>query len=120
MRGHICQLSSGRSVEKVSEAQHRGLSVSAAVSAHHLHLSERDIGGFDTRCHVLPPLRSLADRDVLRQGVADGVIQAICSDPQPHGTDAKFAPFSESAAGIAGVEPPVPSTPLARPPKCKR
>jgi dihydroorotase len=67
-------------------------------------LSERDIGDFDTRCHVLPPLRSLADRDVLRQGVADGVIQAICSDHQPHGTDAKLAPFSESAAGIAGVE----------------
>ena len=104
VRGHICQLSSGRSVEKISEAQQRGLPVSAAVSAHHLHLSERDIGDFDTRCHVLPPLRNLADRDALRQGVADGVIQAICSDHQPHGTDAKLAPFSESAAGIAGVE----------------
>ena len=53
VRGHICQLSSGRSVEKISEAQQRGLPVSAAVSAHHLHLSERDIGDFDTRCHCI-------------------------------------------------------------------
>ena len=104
VRGHVCQLSCARSVEKLSEAQQRGLPVSAAVSAHHLHLNERDIGEFDTRCHVLPPLRSLTDRDGLRQGLADGVIQAVCSDHQPHGTDAKLAPFSESAPGIAGLE----------------
>jgi dihydroorotase len=53
---------------------------------------------------VLPPLRSIADRNALRQGLADGVIQAVCSDHQPHGTDAKLAPFSESAPGIAGLE----------------
>jgi dihydroorotase len=104
VRGHICQLSCARSVEKLAEAQQRGLPVSAAVSAHHLHLNERDIGDFDTRCHVLPPLRSITDRDALRQGLADGVIQAVCSDHQPHGTDAKLAPFSESASGIAGLE----------------
>ena len=104
VRGHVCQLSCARSVEKLAEAQQRGLPVSAAVSAHHLHLNERDIGEFDTRCHVLPPLRSIKDRDTLRQGLADGVIQAVCSDHQPHGTDAKLAPFSESAPGIAGLE----------------
>ena len=104
VRGHVCQLSCARSVENLAEAQQRGLPVSAAVSAHHLHLNERDIGEFDTRCHVLPPLRSIKDRDTLRQGLADGVIQAVCSDHQPHGTDAKLAPFSESAPGIAGLE----------------
>ncbi|MCP4953453.1 MAG: amidohydrolase family protein, partial [Proteobacteria bacterium] len=70
----------------------------------HLHLSEQDIGEFDTRCHVMPPLRSIADRDALREGLVSGVIDAICSDHQPHGLDAKLAPFSESAPGIAGLE----------------
>lgn len=104
VRAHISQVSCARSVEKIREAKARGLRVTAAVSAHHLHLSEQDIGEFDTRYHVMPPLRSLADRDALRQGVISGVIDAVCSDHQPHGIDAKLAPFSESAAGISGLE----------------
>jgi dihydroorotase len=104
VRAHITQLSCARSVGKIREAKARGLKVTAAVSAHHLHLSEQNIGEFDTRYHVMPPLRSIADRDALRDGLADGVIDAICSDHQPHGLDAKLAPFSESAPGIAGLE----------------
>jgi len=103
-RGHITQLSSARSVTKVAEAIDRGLSVTAAVSAHHLHLSEQDIGEFDTRYHVIPPLRSTEDRNSLRQGIKSGVIDAICSDHQPHGFDAKLVPFSESAPGVSGLE----------------
>ena len=110
VRAHITQISCARSVEKIREAKQRGLNVTAAVSAHHLHLSEQDIGDFDTRYHVMPPLRSLADRDALRDGVASGVIDAICSDHQPHGLDAKLAPFSESASGIAGIETLLPLT----------
>jgi len=109
-RGHITQLSCARSIDKIAEAKARGLNVTAAVSAHHLHLSEQDIGEFDTRCHVMPPLRSIADRDALREGLASGVIDAICSDHQPHGLDAKLAPFSESAPGIAGLETLLPLT----------
>jgi dihydroorotase len=103
-RGHITQLSCARSVDKIAEAKARGLNVTAGVSAHHLHLSEKDIGEFDTRCHVMPPLRSIADRDALREGLASGILDVICSDHQPHGLDAKLAPFSESAPGIAGLE----------------
>ena len=104
VRAHISQVSCARSVEKIREAKARGLRVTAAVSAHHLHLSEQDIGEFDTRYHVMPPLRSIADRDALRQGIISGVIDAVCSDHQPHGMDAKLAPFSESASGISGLE----------------
>jgi dihydroorotase len=104
VRAHIAQVSCARSVEKIREAKARGLRVTAAVSAHHLHLSEYDIGEFDTRYHVMPPLRSLTDRDALRQGVISGVIDAVCSDHQPHGVDAKLAPFSESEPGICGLE----------------
>ncbi len=107
---HITQISCARSVEKIKEAKQRGLNVTAAVSAHHLHLSEQNIGEFDTRYHVMPPLRSVTDRDALREGIATGVIDAICSDHQPHGFDAKLAPFSESASGIAGIETLLPLT----------
>jgi dihydroorotase len=103
-RGHITQVSCARSVKQLTDARERDLAVTAGVSVHHLHLSEQDIGEFDTRYHVIPPLRSITDRNCLRQGLVDGAIQAICSDHQPHGFDAKLAPFSESAPGIAGLD----------------
>jgi dihydroorotase len=104
VRAHFCGLSTARAVQMVAEAQRRGLPVTADVTAHHLHLTEHDIGDFNTQCHVQPPLRGRRDRDALRRALAKGVVTAICSDHQPHEPDAKLAPFSESAPGISGVE----------------
>jgi dihydroorotase len=88
----------------VARAQYDGLPISADVSAHQLHLTEIDVGDFDSQCHVLPPLRTQRDRDGLRQGLAKGTLQAICSDHQPHEADAKFAPFAATAPGISALE----------------
>jgi len=110
VRAHFCQLSSARSVAMVAEAKSRGLPVTADVTAHHLHLTEHDIGFFDTMCHVIPPLRSLRDRDALRDGLVQGTIDIVCSDHQPHEPDAKLAPFSESEPGISGLETLLPLT----------
>ena len=109
-RAHFCGVSSARTIAMISEARGRGLPVSADVAAHHLHLTEHDIGEFNTQCHVLPPLRSSADREALRQAVASGVIDAVCSDHQPHEPDAKLAPFSDSAPGISALETLLPLT----------
>ena len=88
----------------LAEAQQKGVKVTADVTAHHLHLSEHDIGLFNTLCHVQPPLRGKKDRRALRDALKNGVITAICSDHQPHGNDAKLLPFSESEPGISGLE----------------
>jgi dihydroorotase len=110
VRAHFCGLSSARAVQMIAEAQRRGLPVSADVTAHHLHLTEHDIGYFDTQCHVQPPLRSRRDRAALRRALKRGVISAVCSDHQPHESDAKLAPFSESEPGISGLETLLPLT----------
>ena len=104
VRAHFCQLSSARAVEMIAQAKARGLQVSADVSAHQLFLTELDVGEFNSLCHVRPPLRSQRDRDSLRQAVADGVIDAICSDHQPHDRDAKLAPFPATEPGISALE----------------
>lgn len=101
---HFRSLSTATSARMLREAQASKLPVSADVAAHQLHLTEMDVEGFDSRCHVSPPLRTLADRDALRQAVADGTIAAICSDHQPHEPDAKDAPFPGTEAGISGLE----------------
>jgi dihydroorotase len=110
VRAHFCALSSARAVTMVAEAQARGLPVTADVTAHHLHLTEDDIGFFNTQCHVLPPLRAEEDRDGLREALKHGTIAAICSDHQPHEPDAKLAPFAEAAPGISALETLLPLT----------
>jgi dihydroorotase len=103
-KAHFCQLSSAKAVQLIKQAQQDGLPVTADVTAHHLHLTEMDIGYFDSNCHVIPPLRTQRDQDALRHALKSGVISNIVSDHQPHGSDAKLAPFAETEAGISGVE----------------
>ncbi len=110
VRIHFSQLSTARAVRMVARAQYDGLPVSADVAAHQLHLTEMDIGFFDSQCHVLPPLRTLRDREALRAGVTNGSLLAICSDHQPHEADAKLAPFPATASGISGLDTLLPLT----------
>jgi dihydroorotase len=107
---HFRGLSAGPSVDMVRIGLNGQLPITADVAAHQLHLTEMDIDGFDGRCHVAPPLRTLTDRDALRRAVADGTIGVICSDHQPHEADAKEAPFPETEPGISGLETLLPLT----------
>jgi dihydroorotase len=107
---HFCRLSSAAGLEMVREARAEGLKVSCDISIHHLHLSEIDIGYYDSNCHLMPPLRGLRDRDALRAGLADGTIDAVCSDHTPVDEDAKQLPFAESDAGATGLELLLPLT----------
>ncbi len=110
VRVHFCLLSTARAAQMIARARHDGLPVTAAVSAHHLHLTELDVLDFDSRCHVLPPLRTQRDRDGLRHWLARGALDAVCSDHQPHEADAKLAPFSATAPGLSGLETLLPLT----------
>lgn len=109
-RVHLCRLSTAEGVAMVRAAKKEGLPVTCDVSVHHAHLSEIDLGYFDSHCHVVPPLRSLRDRDALRAGLADGAIDALCSDHAPVDEDAKQLPFGESEPGATGLELLLPLT----------
>jgi dihydroorotase len=104
VKAHFARISCARSVDLIVQARERGLKVTADVAIHHLHLTDFDVGSFNSLCRVMPPLRSERDKDRLRQAVAAGEIQAICSDHQPHEKDAKLAAFSEAEPGISGLE----------------
>jgi len=103
-RVHFGQLSCKRSVIKIHQAKKYSLNVSADVAMHQLHLTENDIIPFDSTYHVLPPLRTEADKQYLRQGLASGTLDSICSDHQPHDIDAKLGAFPETEPGISGLE----------------
>jgi dihydroorotase len=109
-RVHLARLSSGAGVGMVRAAKAEGLPVSCDVSAHHVHLSDMDLGYYDSHCHLVPPLRSQRDRDALRAGLADGTVDAICSDHTPVDEDEKLLPFGESTPGATGLELLLPLT----------
>lgn len=109
-RVHLCRLSSADGVELVRQAKRQGLPVTCDVAATHVYLSDLDIGFFDANYNLVPPLRSQRDRDALRKGLADGAIDAICSDHTPVDDDAKQLPFAEAEPGATGLELLLPLT----------
>ena len=109
-RLHFARLSSAEGIAMVREARRTGLPVTCDVGIHHVHLSEMDIGHFDPNTHLTPPLRSMRDRDALRTGLADGTVDAICSDHTPIDEDVKQLPFAEAESGATGLEVLLPLT----------
>jgi dihydroorotase len=109
-RIHLCRISSAEGLEMVRRAKAEGLPVTCDIAVHHAHLSEMDIGYFDANCRVMPPFRSEADRDALRRGLADGTIDALCSDHTPVDEDAKQLPFGEAEPGVTALELLLPLT----------
>ena len=103
-RLHFCRLSTARAIQMIGRAKYDGLNITADVAAHQLHLTDMDLGYFNSMCHVRPPLRTQRDMEALRQAVSDDRIEAICSDHQPHDLDAKLAPFAETEPGISALE----------------
>ena len=103
-RVHVCRISSAAGVALVAQAKADGLRVSCDVSINSLFLTDTDIGYFDSRMRLDPPLRQQRDRDALRLGLLDGTIDALVSDHTPVDEDAKTLPFAEAEPGATGLE----------------
>ena len=101
---HLCRLSSAAGVALVRAAKAEGLPLSCDVSINSLHLSDTDIGYFDSRPRLSPPLRQQRDREALGAALADGTIDALVSDHTPVESDAKTLPFAEAEPGATGLE----------------
>ena len=103
-RVHLCRISSAAGIELVRRAKAEGLRVTCDISINTLHLTEIDIGFFDSRARLTPPLRQQRDRDALRAALLDGTVDALVSDHTPVDEDAKTLPFAEAEPGATGLE----------------
>ena len=103
-RVHLCRLSSAAGLALVRQAKAQGLQITCDISINTLHLTDVDVGYFNTAMRLTPPLRQQADREALRQGLADGSIDALVSDHMPVGADEKLLPFAEATPGGTGLE----------------
>ena len=103
-RVHVCRLSSAEGVALLRAAKAEGLPVTGDVSINSLHLTDVDIGYFNADMRLTPPLRQGGDRSALREGLADGTIDALVSDHNPVAEDMKNLPFGEAEPGATGLE----------------
>jgi len=103
-RVHLCRISSAAGLELVRAAKAESLPVTCDVGVHHLHMTDADIGFFDSNARLTPPLRTQRDRDAIRAALVDGTVDAICSDHTPVDDDEKLLPFAEASPGATGLE----------------
>jgi dihydroorotase len=103
-RIHVCRLSAASAVELMRRAKAEKLPLTCDVAIHHLHLSDMDLGYFDSHCRLEPPLRSQRDREALSRAAAEGVVDCLVSDHTPVDEDGKHLPFAEAEPGATGLE----------------
>ncbi|HXZ80910.1 MAG TPA: dihydroorotase [Terriglobales bacterium] len=101
---HVAHLSTAEAMDAVRRGKRQGIHVTCEVTPHHFTLIDEDVGDYDTRFKMNPPLRSRADRDALIPGLRDGIIDAIATDHAPHAMHEKEVEFERSAFGITGLE----------------
>ncbi|MBC7638993.1 MAG: dihydroorotase, partial [Rhodoferax sp.] len=103
-RLHVCHVSTAGSVDIVRAAKARGVDVTAEVTPHHLLLTDDLACSYDPVYKVNPPLRTQADVDALRAGLADGTIDCVATDHAPHALEDKEAEWGAAAFGMTGLE----------------
>ncbi len=103
-RLHIAHVSTAGSVRLVREAKTRGVRVTAEVTPHHFTLTDKDVIGYDTFTKVNPPLRTAADVEAVKEGLADGTIDVIATDHAPHTIEEKDVEYESAPFGLVGLE----------------
>ena len=103
-RLHVTHTSSRGSVELIRRARAEGVRVTADVTPHHLALTDEALVSYDTSFKVNPPIRADEDRAGLRDGLADGAIDAVATDHAPHSVEDKEVEFDQARPGTTGLE----------------
>src|SRR5207342_3874771 len=103
-RLHVCHVSTAGSVELIRWAKSKGWAVTAEVTPHHLLLTDDLAATYDPIYKVNPPLRSAADVEALRAGLADGTIDCVATDHAPHPHEDKDCEWAAAAMGMVGLE----------------
>ena len=101
---HFLHLSTAKSVELVRAAKADSLPVTAEATPHHISLTDELLRSYSAIYKVNPPLRTMADVEAVRAGLADGTIDAIATDHAPHVSETKEQPLDQAPPGMVGLE----------------
>ena len=105
---HIAHVSTAGSVRIIREAKARGVRVTCETAPHYFSLTDDAVRGYETNAKMNPPLREADDVAAIKEGLADGTIDAIATDHAPHHLDDKEIEFNLALNGIIGLETSLP------------
>jgi dihydroorotase len=103
-RLHVAHVSAAGSVEALRTARARGQGATGETAPHYATLTDEAVGPYDSNFKMNPPLRSVADRDAVVQGLADGTLTVIATDHAPHTPYEKSGEFEAAPFGVVGLE----------------
>ena len=95
---------------EMRRAKSDGINVTCETCPHYFTLTDDDVRSYNTSMRVNPPLRTARDVDAIREGLADGTIDAIASDHAPHSLEEKQVEFDAAPPGMVGLETLLPLT----------
>jgi dihydroorotase len=101
---HVAHVSTAAALKSIRRARKSGTRVTCEVTPHHFAMIDEDVGNYDTRFKMNPPLRSEADREAILVGLADGSVDAIATDHAPHALYEKDVEFDKAPFGVTGLE----------------
>ncbi len=107
-RLHLAHISAGNSVRLIREAKRRGIRVTAETCPHYFTLTHRALEEYNTHAKMKPPLTTSTDVEEIREGLADGTIDAIATDHAPHASWEKEQEMDLAPFGIIGLETALP------------
>lgn len=103
-RLHVQHVTTAGGVEAIRWAKSRGIAVTCETCPQYFSLTDESLTSYDTNAKTNPPLRTQADVEAIKQGLADGMIDVIATDHAPHAREDKEVELQNAAFGMVGLE----------------
>ncbi len=103
-RAHVLHVSSAATLGLIADARAAGVRITAETCPHYLTLAAERIPDNGTEFKCCPPIRDEHNRDLLWQGLTDGVIDCVVSDHSPSPPELKQGGFGQAWGGISSLQ----------------
>ena len=104
----LCHISTKEEMEMVRAAKANNPDIVAETSCNYLWFSNEDYKRLGSRLKCNPSVKTPQDREALREGLMNGLIDTIGSDHAPHLPSEKDAPYCKAPSGLPSIQQSLP------------
>lgn len=104
----LCHISTKEEMEMVRAAKSSNPSIIAETSCNYLWFSDEDYPRLGSKVKCNPAVKTPADREALREGLANGLIDTIGSDHAPHLASEKEGSYTKVPSGLPSIQQSLP------------